>query len=582
MPTVRNCIRIATTIFIAWGAAGGSSTELATFGAETLNLPTVAKSPNVLLICIDDLKPRLGCYGDPMAKTPSIDRLAKRGVRFDQAYCNQAVCSPSRNALLTSLRPQTLGIYDLETNFRKGAPEAISLPQHFKSQGYHTQSFGKIFHVGHGNNDDAKSWSVESYKPKGRNYQNPENQNPPSSKDGTKAAAFESADAPEELYNDSLIADAAIKTIGEKASSDQPWLLAVGFLKPHLPFVAPKKYWDLYDPKEIALASFQQPPAGAPGFALQNSGELRSYSNVPSQGTLPESLQRELIHGYLASVSFTDHQIGRLLESLDQNGLSEQTIVVLWGDHGWHLGDHGMWCKHSNYEQATRIPVVVSAPGKAKNASSQALIESVDIYPTLCELSGIGSPSGLDGKSFAKVLEDPSLGHRDHAIQVYPRSKEGTGQVLGRSIRTDRYRLVQWKAWTAPEESSAPEKSFDWELYDYQVDPLETKNLAPERPELVAQLRKFLDTHPQAKPPVKDSLAAGKATAGTLDGSKATEREALFAKKDANADGYLTYQEFMEGQKDPEQAKGRFGKFDVDRDNKLSRSEFVTSGKPTK
>ena len=569
-------------ILIALGASQGLGAEPVSSPADTPRRSLGSKSPNVLLICIDDLKPRLGCYGDPMAKTPSIDRLAKRGVRFDQAYCNQAVCSPSRNALLTSLRPQTLGIYDLQTNFRKGSPEAISLPQHFKSQGYHTQSFGKIFHVGHGNTDDAKSWSVESYKPKGRNYQNPENQNPENAKDKTKAAAFESADAPEELYNDSLIADAAIETIGQKASSDQPWLLAVGFLKPHLPFVAPKKYWDLYDPKEIALASFQQPPAGAPGFALQNSGELRSYSNVPSQGTLPESLQRELIHGYLACVSFTDHQIGRLLGSLDQNGLSDQTIVVLWGDHGWHLGDHGMWCKHSNYEQATRIPVVVSAPGKAKNASSQALIESVDIYPTLCELAGIESPSGLDGKSFARVLEDPSLPHRDHAIQVYPRSKEGTGQVLGRSIRTDRYRLVQWKAWAAPEESS------DWELYDYQVDPLETKNLAPERPELVADLRKFLDTHPQAKPPVKEELASGnsansgKSTVGSPEGSKPTDREALFAKKDANADGYLTYQEFMQGQKDPEQAKGRFGKFDADRDNKLSRSEFVSSGKPSK
>jgi len=385
-------------ILIALGASRGLNAEPMSSPADTPGRSLGSKSPNVLLICIDDLKPRLGCYGDPMAKTPSIDRLAKRGVRFDQAYCNQAVCSPSRNALLTSLRPQTLGIYDLQTNFRKGSPEAISLPQHFKSHGYHTQSFGKIFHVGHGNTDDAKSWSVESYKPKGRNYQTPENQNPASSKDGTKAAAFESADAPEELYSDSLIADAAIETIGQKASSDQPWLLAVGFLKPHLPFVAPKKYWDLYDPKEIALASFQQPPAGAPGFALQNSGELRSYSNVPSQGTLPESLQRELIHGYLACVSFTDHQIGRLLGSLDQNGLSDQTIVVLWGDHGWHLGDHGMWCKHSNYEQATRIPVVVSAPGKVKNASSQALIRLSASWP--------GSNHPAD--SMARVLPESS------------------------------------------------------------------------------------------------------------------------------------------------------------------------------
>jgi iduronate 2-sulfatase len=498
-----------------------------------------------------------------------MDRLAKRGVLFERAYCNQAVCSPSRNALLVGLRPQNLGIYDLPTNFRKGSPNAVSLPQHFKANGYFTQSFGKIFHVGHGNTDDAASWSTESYKPKGRNYQLADNQKAVNSKDGTKAAAFESADAPEELYNDWNIAQAAIEAMTEKSKSDQPWLMAVGFLKPHLPFVSPKKYWDLYDPNKIELAAYQQAPDGAPAYAPQNSGELRAYSNMPNQGPIPDSLQRELIHGYLASVSFTDHQIGRLLSRLDQLGLTESTIVVLWGDHGWHLGDHGMWCKHSNYEQATRIPVIVSAPGKAQGAASKSMIESVDIYPTLCELAGIDTPSMLDGKSFAGVLDKPSQSHRDHTIQVYPRSKQGVGQVLGRSIRTDRYRLVQWKAWDAPEQSS------DWELYDYQTDPLETKNLADQEPQVVASMRELLAIHPAAKPQVK-SFSGSQTTAGE---SKETDRESLFAKKDTDADGFLSHAEFMSGQKDPEQAKQRFGKFDVNGDGKLSRKEFVSSGK---
>lgn len=540
--------------------------------STTLNATESQKEtrhPNVLLICIDDLKPRIGCYGDPLAQTPSMDRLAKRGVLFERAYCNQAVCSPSRNALLVGLRPQSLGIYDLPTNFRKGSPNAVSLPQHFKANGYFTQSFGKIFHVGHGNTDDAASWSTESYKPKGRNYQLADNQKAVNSKDGTKAAAFESADAPEELYNDWNIAQAAIEAMTEKSKSDQPWLMAVGFLKPHLPFVAPKKYWDLYDPNKIELAAYQQAPDGAPAYAPQNSGELRAYSNMPNQGPIPDSLQRELIHGYLASVSFTDHQIGRLLSRLDQLGLTESTIVVLWGDHGWHLGDHGMWCKHSNYEQATRIPVIVSAPGKAQGAASKSMIESVDIYPTLCELAGIDTPSLLDGKSFAGVLDKPSQSHRGHTIQVYPRSKQGVGQVLGRSIRTDRYRLVQWKAWDAPEQSS------DWELYDYQTDPLETKNLADQEPQVVASMRELLATHPAAKPQVK-SFSGSQTTAGE---SKETDRESLFAKKDTNADGFLSHAEFMSGQKDPEQAKQRFGKFDVNGDGKLSRKEFVSSGK---
>jgi len=342
----------------------------------------------------------------------------------------------------------------------------------------------------------------------------------------------------------------------------------VGFLKPHLPFCAPRKYWDLYKTDQFQLPAFRRAPEGAPAYAPTAFGELRNYKDVPDKGEIPEDLQRKLIHGYHAAISYMDAQVGKVLDALDASPLKDNTVIVLWGDHGWHLGDHGMWCKHSNYEQATRIPVIVSVPGKAQGVSTKALIESVDIYPTLCDLSGIQIPKSLDGRSFAKVLGDPAASHRDHTIQVYPRSKEGVGQVLGRSIRTQRYRFVEWKGW------GDKEQQVDLELYDYQNDPLETQNLAKQQPDVVAQLRSLLDTHPAAKPQVKAADASG----ATVDPKKA-EREGLFTKKDADSDGFLTHSEFMAGQKDPDQARERFRKFDANGDGRLSRKEFVSSGR---
>ncbi|MCU0794510.1 MAG: sulfatase [Akkermansiaceae bacterium] len=460
---------------------------------------SAAEKPNVLLICVDDLKPVLGCYGDSFAITPHLDTLARRGLRFERAYCNQAICAPSRHALMTGLRPQTLGIYDLGTPFRKARPDAVTLAQYFKQQGYRTEALGKIFHLGHGNTEDAASWTVPHFRAKAATYQRPENKAPsgpdPQARQ-VRGAATESADVADEAYADGIIAREAVRRIEAAKASGEPFFLAVGFLKPHLPFVAPKKYWDMHDPTKLPMPSRLNPPDGAPKFAPQFGGELRGYKGIPAgREPMGDELSRHLIHGYYAATSYMDACAGLVLDALDANGLAGNTIVVLWGDHGWHLGDHGMWCKHTNYEQAARIPLVVAMPGKT-GAESSALIETVDLYPTLAELAGLPAPKGLDGISFAALLENPAAPHRDHAIHVYPR-----GGLLGRAIRSERYRLVEWKKPGAATETAV------YELYDYLEDPGENKNLAADRPEALARLKKHLATHPEAKPQIGSPAA---------------------------------------------------------------------------
>lgn len=457
-----------------------------------------AERPNILLICVDDLKPVLGCYGDAFAKTPHLDRLAARGLRLDRAYCNQAVCSPARNALMTGLRPETLGIYDLATHFRKARPDAITVAQHFRKQGYHTEALGKILHVGHGNTEDAASWTVPHFRPKAPIYQKAEN-NAPKTREAKaselRGAATESADVPDDAYPDGQIAREAVRRIEAAKAKGEPFFLAVGFIKPHLPFAAPKKYWDMHDPAKLPMPKRDMPPEGAPGFAPQFGGELRRYKDMPAGRTpLGEELTRHLIHGYHAATSYMDACAGLVLDALGSNGLSGNTIVIVWGDHGWHLGDHGMWCKHTNYEQATRIPLIIAPPGRSGTVSN-ALVETVDLYPTLAELAGLPAPEGLEGRSFAVLLEDPASRHRDHAIHVYPRNN-----LLGRAIRTDRHRLVEWK------KPGAASATAVLELYDYTDDPEETKNLAAARPEVVAELKKLLATHPEAKPQISGEV----------------------------------------------------------------------------
>ncbi len=538
--------------------------------------------PNVLLICVDDLKPILGCYGDAAVKTPNIDRLAARGLLFESAYCNQAVCSPSRNSLLVGLRPQTLGIYDLPTNFRKGAPDAVTLPQQFLAAGYRTESLGKIYHNGHGNGGDPRSWSVPAWTGNGASYVRPENNvqarvkaDPSLAKDeNLRGAAVESGDVDDDAYQDGTTAAEAVRRLEAAAKKpDEPFFLGVGFIKPHLPFCAPRKYWELYQESHFEPAARQTPPDGAPSYAPQFGGELRRYGGIPEQGALEPALQRKLIHGYYAAVSYMDAQVGRVLAALDATGLAERTIIVFWGDHGWHLGDHGMWCKHTNYEQAARIPLLVVAPGVTKPGTrTKALVETVDVYPTLCALAGLSPQTPLDGLSFASVLRDPASSTRTAATHVYPRNN-----LLGRAVRTDRYRLVEWKV------PGAAADTAELELYDYQTDAAETKNLAAERPEVVVQLRAVLAKQPEAKPQVKagksGAAKAPASTGGAQSGSSKQDRGAMFAKRDKDGDGQLSREEFLTGQPDPDEAPARFVKFDVDKNGTLSREEFVSSGK---
>jgi iduronate 2-sulfatase len=273
---------------------------------------------------------------------------------------------------------------------------------------------------------------------------------------------------------------------------EEPFFMAVGFVKPHLPFCAPKKYWDLYDREAFELAEVKSPPEGAPPFAPTNWIELRQYSGVPEAGEISPELQRTLIHGYHAAISYMDAQLGRVLDALDATGLAKNTIVVLWGDHGWHLGDHGMWCKHTNYEQAARIPLLVVAPGVTQsNTSSESLVESVDLYPTLAELAALPPPD-LDGTSFVPVLKNPEAQTKANIVHVFPRQER-----IGRAIRTRRHRLVEWKVPGAAADAALIE------LYDYQRDPGERKNLAAAEPETVAELRGLLAQQPEAKPQLR-------------------------------------------------------------------------------
>lgn len=557
--------------------------------AETLSLLLAiaanvfaAEKPNVLLICVDDLKPVLHCYGAPIIQSPSIDRLAARGVLFQRAFANQAVCAPSRNALMTGVRPQNMGIYDLSTNFRKAMPDAVTVAQYFRRHGYRTEALGKIMHVGHGNHEDPDSWSAPHWGPKGGpagGYVLKENRAHQLTREEARfsnapvdpwklprGAAAECADVADNVYNDGLIADEAIRRLeAAKANPGQPWFLGVGFLKPHLPFCAPKKYWDLYDPAAFPLPALKEPPLGAPAFAPTTWGELRQYSDIPTTGPLDDAKTRHLIHGYHAAVSFMDAQLGRVLDALDANGFAQNTIIVLWGDHGWHLGDHGMWCKHTNYEQAARIPLIIVAPGVAKaGAKTGALAETVDLYPTLCELAGLPAPTGLDGASVVAALKDPSATTKEAVFHAYPRSR-----MIGRAVRTARYRLVEWKKPGDKADSAV------LELYDYEADPAETKNLAAEQPEIVAQLGAILAKQPEAKP---QTVWGQKPVAKSRAARPRQDRAAMFAKRDKDGDGRLSREEFLANQPDPDQAPQRFTAFDTDKDGYVSKTEFITMG----
>ena len=480
-------------------------------GAKTAG--ATPKRPNILFIAVDDLRPELGCYGASTIKSPNIDRIADAGIVFNRAYCQQGVCGPSRASVMTGARPDTTKVWDLQTHFRRALPDVVTLGQHFKQHGYFVQGLGKIYH---GRLDDAPTWSLPWQSPDASTYALPDNMDPDRRQSGahprgetpaikrkkgktgfnSRGPAFESADVPDETFADGKIAELAVGALRNLSKSDAPFFLAVGFMKPHLPFVAPKKYWDLYDPAAIKLAPNKFRPVDAPKYAVTPGAELRNYSGIP-RGPVPDDLARQLMHGYYASISYSDAQIGKLLEELDRLGLTKNTIVILWGDHGWKLGEHAAWCKHTNTEDDTRAPLLLSVPGmKNSGTRTDALVEFVDIYPTLSELAGLPLPSHLEGTSFMPLLNDPQLPWKSAAFSQYPRSSGGRN-MMGYSMRTKDHRLTLWV------DRKNHLKVAATELYDHRVDPQENQNVAamPENAHLVRELTRQLRAGWQAAGP---------------------------------------------------------------------------------
>jgi arylsulfatase A-like enzyme len=442
-----------------------------------------AQKPNVLFIAVDDLRPELGCYGRPEIKSPNIDQLARSGLTFNRAYCNIPVCGASRASILTGIRPNRTRFVKYDCWQDKEVPGTVSLPMHFKNNGYTTVSLGKVYH----HSEDGKgSWSQEPWFPKGdwqgwQAYVLPESHaqiSPRANGDGINGPSFESPDAPDHIYPDGMIADEAMRKLAELNNSKQPFFLAVGFLKPHLPFNAPKKYWDLYDHDKIELPAYMKKPKDAPDECMHNFGELRNYTDVPDEGPMDEAFMRKLIHGYYACVSYTDAQIGKVLNELERLGLAENTIVILWGDHGWHLGEHGLWCKHCNFEKVLHTPLILKAPGKKPNIETDALVEYVDVYPSLCELAGLSIPFHTQGKSFVTLTENPDAKWKE---EVYCR------WMKGETVVTQTHSYTEWLNDKTNEVSARM-------LYDLKNDREETVNISEkaENKILVQQLSEKL------------------------------------------------------------------------------------------
>ena len=467
---------------------------------------------NVLFIAVDDLRPTLGVFGDPDIKTPNIDRLARSGAVFLQAHAQQAVCNPSRASLMTGLRPDTIKVWDLETDFRVTTPDVVTLPQHFRQHGYYAASIGKIYH---NLLPDHRSWSEPEMHVSGfpmdpdAVYHHPDNlaiqelRKAAIVKSGLqaksidqyglwylKANATESADLPDRVYYDGAQTDLAVGKLAALKARGTPFFFGVGYYRPHLPFNAPKKYWDLYDRDRIPMATNRVPPKDAPIMAMSTMRELKGYADFadaahPFDGSLSEADARRLKHGYYASVSYIDAQVGRLLDELDALDLTGNTIVVLWGDHGYKLGEHNGWAKMTDYQIDTHAPLIIRAPGAiAPNTRVDRMVEFVDIYPTLTELAGLPVPAALEGVSAVPLLKSPARPWKKAIFSQFLRSgvwSAPDGQpYMGYSLLTDQYHYVEWSDWQTKAEVAR-------ELYDRQRDPDENTNLAG-RPDSAALL----------------------------------------------------------------------------------------------
>jgi len=429
-------------------------------------------------------------------KTPHIDALAGQGTVFRRTYCQQSICNPSRASLLTGFRPDTTRIYDLQTHFRVNCPDAVTLPQYFKQNGYRTQGLSKIFHSGL---DDPRSWSDPHWNPRASTYVDQKilteleedtqaalargqavERTPPlidpktglvlklGSRVAVHGPVWESADCPDNQLTDGKTADKAIELLNEYHLKDQPFFLCVGFIRPHLPFVAPKKYFGLYPPERIRPADNPFAPEGAPACAFPIPEEPRAYKDMPKEGPIPESKQLEVIRAYFACVSYIDAMVGRVIGELDRLGMRDNTVICLWGDHGWHLGENAVWGKMTNFERGTHSPLIISSPGQShRGEGTSALTEFVDIYPTLCELCSLPVPGNLEGTSLVPLMQNPGRPWKKAAFSQEHSRRKG---IMGYTMRTDRYRYTEWLS---------PEKTLvARELYDHDRDPDENVNLA--------------------------------------------------------------------------------------------------------
>ncbi len=514
------------------------------------NLFVFSKLPkkNILFIAIDDLRPELGCYGSKIVKSPNIDRLAVEGRRFDRAYCQQSICSPSRASLMTGARPDEIGIIENRAYFRELNPDIITLPQHFIKNGYEAVYCGKIYHGRM--TDDQHSWSRSPawkklpFKNRPKPYglqanlhllkknriQMTEKYGEDGSRGLVHGPAFEAADVPDHYFADGFSTQLAIATLKDHLSKkpDQPLFLGLGFVRPHLNFVAPKKYWDLYDRDAIKITKQSKSPRNGAATGLHASFELRTRHGIPKKGPIGNELAKDLLHGYYACVSYVDAQIGLMLEALEKTGIRDNTIIVVWGDHGWHLGEMGIWGKATNYEIATRVPLIFWTPDmKDRGKSANGLVELVDLYPTLCDLAGLSKPKHLAGYSLVSLLDNPNADGKGFAVSQFPnpalrewaanplspgmretffgplieqvenkiKKQQGglwdrnlfENHLMGYTIRTERYRLVAWLDYRDTEK----EPVF-LELFDHLNDPNETKNIAGEFPAIAQRLLKKL------------------------------------------------------------------------------------------
>lgn len=482
--------------------------------ATALALPSLARGtaggakgkPNVLFIAVDDLRPELGCYGAAGIHTPNIDRLGQAGRVFTRHYIQSAVCGPSRCSLLTGKRVWSWDCWRAARRAKTEPAAPVSIAHLFRRGAYRTVCIGKISHLPGGVTDPAQkthevpfSWDL-AYAPVGKwkdpwgaffCYADGTVREYGYGRNKTNTPAFECADVGDEGYADGLNAWEAIKQLRDLKSRKQPFFLAVGFYKPHLPHNAPKKYWDLYDPAKIPLAPNRQPPKNVdPAISLHPSFEVTTHYAWPGgRGRITDAQARNQRHAYFACVSYIDAQIGKVLDELKRLDLEGNTIVVLWGDHGWHLGEHGIFGKQTNFEVATRSPLIIKAPQMRKaGLTADGLVETVDIYPTLADMCGLKAPADLPGVSLRPLLEDPSRRGKDGAFSFF-----GRGRYFGRTLRTDRYRIVEWQ-------DRKTKAVAQVELYDHEAAPSEAVNIAgnPENTKLVAKLLRQMKTDSRA------------------------------------------------------------------------------------